>query len=267
MPFKTQEEYDKTINEYNETLKTIPEIWKPLKYKNIVEGYTISNHGNIKTLYGRPKKLYNSTIKTSMVTIANLRTSEGGTITVSVNRLVAITFIDIPDNLKKEGYTYENLYACHINGIGTCNATFNIKWVKYGDQLINGIHNNYIWRTCGENHPNSVLTEEIVHKICKMLENRCTIKEIKNTLKLNVTDATISSINLGKTWKSVSSQYNLQRKKVRYSEEMIHNICKDLQDGKLTPARIGRKYKVSSSLISYIKQGRIYKDIAKDYIF
>lgn len=108
------------------------EIWKCIKgYENL---YEISSYGNVKSLarivYHKGKNQYytkNEFIMRQSKRGDYLRVGlhkDGKCITFSVHRLVALNFIDNPNNLKTVN---------HINEIKTDNRVENLEWMSIKD--------------------------------------------------------------------------------------------------------------------------------------
>lgn len=112
------------------------EICKLKGYENVNKGYYITtegdvlsyrdNHGNIKDV-GRKLKLYKKTggyLNTALTTI------EGKTKYARVNRLVALAFIDNPDNKP---------YVNHIDEVRTNNNVNNLEWVTASENNLHSL--------------------------------------------------------------------------------------------------------------------------------
>ena len=119
------------------------EIWKPVK--NFEQQYEISNKGNLRSidryvkhykggerLYkGQPKKTrlnYNGYIR------CNLK-NNGKRYDFAVHRLVAIAFLDNPNNYK---------YVNHINGIKTDNNVENLEWCTMQQNIIHAVKHRLV---------------------------------------------------------------------------------------------------------------------------
>ena len=58
----------------------------------------------------------------------------------------------------------------------------------------------------------------------------------------------------------------IERSQTKYSEELIHKICKDISKFH-GPKYISEKYNVSRGIVSAIKRGRAWRHISKNYKF
>lgn len=118
------------------------------------------------------------------ITINNKATS------VSVHRLVALTFLPNPENKPQVN---------HKNGIKTDNQVDNLEWCTCAENI------KHAWRlglnlaTKGENHPTSKLNENKVYAIRVLYAlNKATLKELAEIF--NVHKSTIHSIVKNKNW-------------------------------------------------------------------
>lgn len=247
--------YDLLMEEYNNTLSSIKEIWVPLKYPMVKKGYRISNHGRIKSLNGKIKKVDHRNNDQEYV---SLRSTNKKSLFLNISKLVAANFIDIPKELLDAGETILTLFIRHKNKINCCNASFNLEWITQ-DQYIKFMEKVY-------QHNHNVLTAEQVEEICKYLKGDLRISEIKHILNLNIADDTISSINTNRNWTNITEKYKLEKRGVKYSDECIHTLCKDLQNG-MTLFDASVKYGMTTSYINLIYKKKHRINIASQYDF
>lgn len=266
MPYQTKDEYTKVLEEYNKELLNYSEIWLPLKYKNVCDdSYMISNHGRVYSIYR--DKVLKPVIRDKTNTVQYGLACEDRKLRIfTINRLVAHTFIPIPNELLEKGYDESSLFVMYKNGIRTCSAFFNLKWVIPGENIIHAHKLGLIQKATGENCHTHRLTESDVHEICKLLERGLSYNEIINMLDISI--YMIKDIKLGKTWKHISSQYNINIPHYTrhiITDELVHSICKELQDTDLTLNQIAQKYNVSRSTVTNIKCGKLHTNISKNY--
>lgn len=150
-----------------------------------------------------------------------------------VHRIVLESFIPIRDASK-----WKVNHKCGIKPLD--NSLYNLEWTN---NLKNTVHG---WETglntnIGEGNVATIINDETVHKICKLLESglkNCEIcdefgiTEKKDRMRFS---AIVSSIRHGKTRIDISSQYGLNIKRKRYSKEFGFLVCQFLVHGdKLT---------------------------------
>ena len=110
---------------------------------------------------------------------------------------------------------------------------------------------------------NDRLSEETVHKICTLMEDGYSNKEISEKCRVNRNN--ITQIRCGKSHTDISKNYNISKRyNDRLSEETVHKICKSLEEG-YSITEISEKYKVERHNISQIRCGNIHTDISKNY--
>lgn len=111
------------------------------------------------------------------------------------------------------------------------------------------------------------LPDEIVHKICRLIEAKYEVKEISNILGVNRTK--VASIKQGASHTNISSLYNFQKKKQyavnKITDEQVVEICKLLQAKQNTNQEIADKFGISSSVVRDIKLRYRFKHISKDF--
>ena len=86
---------------------------------------------------------------------------------------------------------------------------------------------------------------------------------------MHVTLGIISTIRSGKSWKEISSKYNIPKKSRVVSETTIQWICEHLQQGLTTRQILDLSInpRINKSMINDIRRRGLYSDISKDYSF
>lgn len=137
---------------------------------------------------------------------------------VLIERLVAWEFVKGYD--KASGKIFVN----HKDALPKHNYYENLEWVTVSENLMHAYRHGFRKPIIPDNsgprpsiygskNPNAFYSEEIVHKICKMIENGHTIKTIMkyfNTSKKQDTKfyKLVLYISTYKSWRHISSQYN-----------------------------------------------------------
>jgi len=177
------------------------EIWKSLK--GIVEYgdyYEVSNLGRVRSLSrvvetkrGKRKcegRILKPSFSNGYLVVSLCENKKQRTFTI--HRLVAIAFIENPENKKEVN---------HKNGIKHDNCIENLEWVTPKENIKHAIENGLI-NNRGSNNGESKLTESEVREIRFLID--IGEKQVKIAKMFDVSDAIISSIKLGKNWSHVS---------------------------------------------------------------
>lgn len=167
--------------------------------------YAISTYGRIWHIYA------NHFMSTSWdgpgYRIAVLRMRDGRAHTFRVHRLLMMTHRYI------EGC--ENLVINHIDGCKTRNYIDfpglqnpdNLEWCNMSYNIKEAHRIGLKKAKFGSDHPNSILNEEIVNKICKMLQDG-NLKQTEIADILGIPVNLVWNIKRRLTWKHISCNYN-----------------------------------------------------------
>jgi len=174
-------------------------IWKRIPGYSL---YEVSNYGEIKTFNWKNSGTQR-VMRPAMDNSGYLRTmlkrdSDGKIHTVKVHRMVALAFLENPENKSQVN---------HINGIRNDNRLINLEWVTHSENakhsFIIGLSSNK-----GENNPCASLTDEQAKEILanyefgKKARSGITKKQIAQ--KYNTTESVIKRLVQRKTWKHLS---------------------------------------------------------------
>lgn len=237
------------IQKVDEYIKDINNpIWKDIYIDGKITNYEVSNIGEIR-----------NKVKNKFISIHENKKGYqecvifyfdngnfNNTKHTFVHRLVAEAFIPNPENKPQVN---------HINGIKTCNWVGNLEWVTNQENIIHAWNNNLIQRRKGVETGNSKISEEEVHKICKLLEEGLNINDISS--KLSINKSIIIGIKYNKNWESIRNNYNIpDSKDYKYKsneqKKIIEKMISDgIRDRKLILSKAGMTYDKTN--ISYIK--------------
>lgn len=273
---------------YNEILQP----WYPEEYRIITmppikqNMYAISNYGNVMNI--KTGKLLSKVLTVGYPSTA-LQNEDNSRSIYYNHILVGYHFIpktqdDIINN--------RNMIN-HKNLIKTQNYVHNLEWVNYIENNIHAKEYNDLklnttvvkrlvpgtWgdsKTLGSRNGMARLNENQVNKICKMLEDGYSYKEICNIMDLgggqNDTFL-ISSIATGKRWKHISKNYNIPKpRSITNFSDYIIPVCELIEKGHSTTDIISilnmdDTNSKSRSFINRLKRKEIYTDISKNYNF
>lgn len=208
------------------------EVWKEITQDiipDISPMYAVSNYGRVVNyMTGFMIRAYDCNGEYQRVTLyleGNRKTR-----VFSVHRLVVSVFDNIP-------YTNPGLVVNHLDGDPSNNRYGNLELTTYSGNSQHaydiGLHKKYY----GEDHPNSTYTNEQVHLVCKMLEDRASYDDIARALGKepgkNI-NGFISMIRRGESWPHISCQYTfpeVNNNKQSFTNDQVHKICKLYADG------------------------------------
>lgn len=187
--------------------------------------------------------------------------------------MVALAFIKNTDPLNKNEVD-------HINGDRSNNSVDNLRWVASSENKMLALHEQGLKIPLkGEEVASNKYSEETIRKICELLENQPKLlqKEVSKIIFGKDDDpnliSLIKSIKCGRTWKHISSEYNIicEKKEFKNSEEDIREICRMIENDPLVKARIisekvfGNIDDKNLKLINHIRRRTKWKSISKDF--
>lgn len=111
--------------------------------------------------------------------------------------------------------------------------------------------------------PEKRKSRDLVHKICKMLEDGYDYRTIAETLDVRV--EYVKKISYGDTRTDISKNYNIPHKKFKLADEVVHSICKDIENKNGTLQEIADRNGVSRTFVKDIKGRKSRKDISVNY--
>ena len=164
--------------EKNWTIKDDNEIWRFITYPGVMpKQYEVSSYGKIRNNKTGKELKFTALIRNieyeNVYYIIKLKedkliNNKEHYKNFRVNRLVAWEFCPNRDI---------NLIVGHLNDNKFDNYYKNLKWMTYGENTRSAIESGAL-NIRGINNSGSVYKEKLIHKICKMLEDGKTNKEI-----------------------------------------------------------------------------------------
>jgi len=135
-------------------------------------------------------------------------------------------------------------------------------------QFVSKIKNRLTWKEVSKNYkwkkeaPNVLLTEEIVHEICKMLEEKVTEKVISN--RFNISRGAVNGIKRGENWEEISKQYTFIKTEPKVTETQVHEICQMILEH-IQLKEISEILNISKYIVQDISRGKTWKKISCQY--
>ena len=168
------------------------EIWKEIiGYEGL---YSVSNTGLVKRV--TTNKIKYPSLNSWGYKVVSLSKSNTKLKTVLVHRLVAIHFIDNPENKKQVN---------HIDGIKTNNNVSNLEWKTRHENMTHAFKTGLNSNPVREKHNRAILTEEMYLKCVELRKQKLTyakiVEYIFDTYKIKVGRTTINAALTGQTWK------------------------------------------------------------------
>ena len=175
-----------------------------------------------------------------------------------VSRLVAIAFI--PNPLGKPEVN-------HKNGNKDDNDVSNLEWVTTSENIHHAWETNLSKPKTGDDHPNSVYSNEVIKNVCAELQNGVyTMKEISE--RNNVSYTVVKQIKNRIIWKSISKDYSFDNckdaRRKSITSEIVENVCQMLEKHE-SVKDICSKMDISSGTVYNILKRKTWVSIADKY--
>jgi hypothetical protein len=189
-------------------------------FPDVMRYYSVSSYGYIHNLATGNYLPKATSFDSNEYVSVHLKRHDGSILSTSLHRIILMTFLYI------DGCEY--LDVNHKDGIKYHNWIWNLEWVTREENVHHAFSNNLI--SLGEDRISSVLTNNQVHEICKLIELGYSTKDICNILNYDNCDLRriICNIKAGLSWKSISSLYDFSsayKNKYLFTNDQIHFIC------------------------------------------
>jgi hypothetical protein len=173
--------------------------------------------------------------------------------TFPVHRLVAMAYLDNPDNLP---------VVNHKNGDKTDNRVSNLEWCTQKDNILHAVETG-LQKPIDYDEMRH-LSDDEAHEVCSLLDSGFRVKDICSLL--GYSQNTVSRIKAGITYKEISAEYNFSSvpSSYRISVQKVTRICEALQEG-LGVSKIIKKFNTTHYMVTKIKKREKYTEISNSY--
>lgn len=171
--------------------------------------FEISDLGNIRHTKTKQPKYKNLTKSGYYLLQARV---DGKIISLKLHRLVAETWLESPEeelvNLCKLSH-HGVVCVNHKDGDKTNNKPNNLEWCSHEDNVRHAYTKDLIPHLKGESNGMPKLTEQEVHKICKIFEDGGSVDFVVKNFP-HISRPQITKIRAGHAWKDIRSLYNIK---------------------------------------------------------
>jgi hypothetical protein len=151
----------------------------------------------------------------------------------------------------------------HLDGDRSNNLVSNLEWVTQSENVQHAFDTGLVKKTI--KYSQRMLTEDVVHKICSLIQDSFRNKDIAEIL--NVPLGRIAEIRNRSCYPDISSEYdfdNILPSRRRISDEKLIGICEMLSNGS-TYKQIKEKLGCSSATISRVRKRTHGTYISENY--
>ena len=204
------------------------EIFKEVIFYDgrILPQYYISNYGRVYSVYSQ--KLKNTQIDKDRYFRVHISYEKNKSIYTGIHKLELMSFYPIVEN--------DIFIPHHKDNNPQNNFLGNLEWVTISENTAFAVNDNAIAKC--ENNSRSILSNNQVHEICKLIEMNKTNSEILNALEYgygkerNRIASIIRLIRRGQTYLNISRQYNIPgiNGRTQYSPDFTILVCQVLSD-------------------------------------
>ena len=180
-----------------------------------------------------------------------------------IHVLVASAFVK---NEKPKKYKVVN----HLDGDKGNNLYLNLEWTTYSGNTIHALKTGLFKHAKGEQVGGSKYTEDEIIKVCELLEQNISIKDISNKLGMNY--SSIANLLYKREWFHVVCNFDFSNYKYGKSEEdienmnrKIHKLCTLASSGNYTIKQLSEIIDINRRTVYDILKGRTHKPITKQY--
>lgn len=243
-----------------------PQIWKKIIISEVKTRYSVSNFGKVRN--DDTDRILKPFISDTGYYRVKLLIPELSIIkNYSVHRLLAIAFIPIPKKYLDMGLSYDDLVPNHKDGNKLNTTLENLEWLTQRENTVHAVENK-LTSAVGETCHLAKMDEKTAIKCCELLQDGWSTGDIAN--KLGITKKMAQHIKSGECWKEISKNYKFPISDVKpytTDPEIIHKICKLLEEKKYSDNEIGTMVGKCREYVRDIRTRRRLSKLTKDYVF
>ena len=199
----------------------------------------------------------------------NIRLSDNEKVKLSMHRILACIFIPIPKELQNMGHNQLTLIPNHKDGNKLHTEISNLEWTTVSGNMQHALEHGLCETLIGEKSHLSKITEKDAIEICELLSTGMRPREVSENLDIGL--KIVQHIFSGECWKRISKNYDFKKDSTKipykYSDELIHEICKILEQKKYLDREIGAMFNVPERYINAIRNRENRSDISLQYNF
>ena len=151
--------------------------------------------------------------------------------TIFVHRVVMITH-DPRDNISELDVDHDNGIR-HMNIYWPGNPLNNLEWTSHAENCRRAVRKGQVSNLVDAEHTISNMSDELVHKICRMYVDGKSTDQILEEIgypNTQLMKTKMYALRTGKARKEITSLYNMRYKSPRHNEEEVEAICEVLQE-------------------------------------
>lgn len=147
------------------------------------------------------------------------------------------------------------------------NDLSNLEWVTYSENTKYAYEAGEINFNVGEDVHNAKLTNDDIHRVCRLLEKG--FRNVEIAKEFNVKNTLVKSIRANKIWTHISKHYQIPKHAHILCDSTVKWICSELESGSsnIEIVRKATNRRVLPHIVSKIKRRLTYTDISKHYKF
>lgn len=182
---------------------------------------------------------------------ATLMKSEGEQVTRHVHRLVALTYLNNPDNMP---------HVNHIDGNKENNHFSNLEWCTCQYNRLHAVDNGLVQNV--KKH-----SDELAHKVISYIMDGWRRKDVATSLGLTISE--VGVICKSRQYEGIREEYdweNRPSKQRTLSTEKVVEVCMMLEQG-CSYQDISSKTGVKRQVLRDIKSRHSYSSLSKSFVF